>query len=982
MPRVLLVLVPFIAGGLPLSATALGLGEIRLQSALNQPFRAEIPLSADAGDDWRQVNVRLAPAEVFQRFGLDRPAFLGDFSFVVGDGGAGAGLVRISSTRPVAEPFVSLLVEVSWPAGRLLREYTVLLDPPAFASTEAVPARIQAPQAAATPVTPVSRQPEAQADRPGPVVSARPPVDAAAGEPGTLQVRANDTLWGIADRTRADAVSINQMMVALYRANPQAFAGNINRLKAGVILRIPPAAEVAALSPAEATAEVRRQTEDWRGAPPRTAAEPRLQLKPPADEKAPVTPGAAAVGDDRTARLEEELRESRRLVALKNSELQQLQARLAALEGKDATPGQDVAPVAAPSAEGDAPVARLPGEELPTPDAVVGDAAVGESAQAAGGAPPEAAARPVRRPLRPEPVAKSWLQTLGGMVSSTWFLIAAAVALLAGVFVVFSRRRAAGVEDEGTGHFPPISPRGTPSRDAPASSPSPKPAVSPRDTILVEESPAAQSSVRLPALDQSLVTEAREETPLERTISTDAAVELDQSDVVAEAEFHMAYGLYDQAAEILGRALEKSPARRDLRLKLLEVYFIWENKAAFVTEARTYRGQLTDEGGGDWHKVCIMGRQLCPDEVLFAEGAGGGLGSAEADVPLGDDEAGGLDFTFDEGDEAALDVDLTGARPGPDIAVVDPGDLDFGDDTSLMQTAIADAGDGDDAAGRTMETPTIESPWLETPTIETPTIETPAASTVETPTLEREAPDFAATVDSTAEINVEDLGLDLRGLDGIAEELGTDADDPSADDSGVIDIGSIGDEGVDDTSMLGDMSGFDDVVEDEDLADGAMTLPAESDDGEPLDLPAFSSAMEKSAAGSGSDTVEQPRSGAAFDLPHGGDTAEQPAIGDTAEQPGMAADGAWEGGAVDFDIGDALGTDVAGSDDATVYAPPERRGPDGPTLTEVGTKLDLARAYVDMGDPDGARSILNEVIEEGDQSQRQEARKLLDDLAD
>ena len=133
MPRVRLAAVPLLAGLLPLTAGALGLGEITLRSALNQPFVAEIPVTADSADELNQLTVQLAPAATFERFGLDRPRFLEDLSFQVQREGSRA-VVRVTSTQPVSEPFISLLLDVGWPQGRLLREYTVLLDPPAFAA--------------------------------------------------------------------------------------------------------------------------------------------------------------------------------------------------------------------------------------------------------------------------------------------------------------------------------------------------------------------------------------------------------------------------------------------------------------------------------------------------------------------------------------------------------------------------------------------------------------------------------------------------------------------------------------------------------------------------------------------------------------------------------------------------------------------------------------------------------------------------------
>ena len=122
---------------------ALGLGDIRLNSALNQPFDAEIELISATQDDLGALRATLASGDTFTRYGLDRPSFLSDFSFRVAKGTDGRDVLRVTSPRPVTEPFVTLLVEANWPRGRLLREYTVLLDPPVYA-----PAQTAAPEAA------------------------------------------------------------------------------------------------------------------------------------------------------------------------------------------------------------------------------------------------------------------------------------------------------------------------------------------------------------------------------------------------------------------------------------------------------------------------------------------------------------------------------------------------------------------------------------------------------------------------------------------------------------------------------------------------------------------------------------------------------------------------------------------------------------------------------------------------------------------
>src|SRR5512134_622194 len=193
----------------PSALYALGLGEIRLNSALNQPFDAEIELVSAAQEDLAALQASLASSDTFVRYGLDKPAYLSDFTFRVARVN-GRDVLRITSPRPVTEPFVTMLVEASWPRGRLLREYTVLLDPPVFSPA---PAAAEAPVAPASSTAP-ARAPTVSAPAPAPAPAAAPApvtmeprepretrVAAAplAVEPGTTyRVRPNDTLWKIA----------------------------------------------------------------------------------------------------------------------------------------------------------------------------------------------------------------------------------------------------------------------------------------------------------------------------------------------------------------------------------------------------------------------------------------------------------------------------------------------------------------------------------------------------------------------------------------------------------------------------------------------------------------------------------------------------------------------------------------------------------------------------------------------------------------
>lgn len=1026
MPRLTLAAVPLLAGLLPLSAGALGLGEISLRSALNQPLDAVIPLTGDSADELRQVQVRLASPDVFQRFGLDRPSFLNDLVFQVQADGT-QGVVRVSSPRAVSEPFVSLLLEVTWPAGRLLREYTVLLDPPAFAQPAPAP-QVAAPADAGSGSV-VSRPAPAPAATPAPAAEApaaalapgQPSAQASTQEstrestrestqespqssqsaaPGTYgPVRPSETLWAIAQSVRPDDATTNQMMVALFRANPEAFAGNINRLRAGAILRVPAPDELASLAGPNATAEVRRQNEEWRqGTAATTGAggdSPRLQLVPPAEEAAgaPATDAAPAAASGGDARLAAELAESRRLLELRNQELKVLQDRLSALEGSGPAPGpgtpgagEGVADAATDAAideaADEAAVERLPDEVEPLPGTVAGADAASDADTAsealATGEPAATGRAAARRPAATTPAETggSFLGSIGNLVLNAWFLGAAALVLLGSLFL-FRRRSAAGGDADATDirdlryaadPFGREADRGREPDDGalPAAG---------RDSFIVEEeSGDAGDRTAIAPAPRLPIPRGDGEQPLEKTISADSGMEIDQADVVAEADFHMAYGLYDQAADLLGKALRNDPSRRDLRLKLLEVLFIWENKGAFLKEARTFHEQLQGSSDPDWNKVLIMGKQLCPEDALFAGAAT--AGSADSlDFSL--DDAGrsaDVDIPFDEA-AAGTAVDLDVPAPGAGDSL----DFDLGDSDSGATQSTTSLNTG---MSPTVEAPTLETPTIETPTVETPTIESESlgSPTVESPTLESTGLDWPGQAgrstgepasqssdqtsdqgpDSTEEINLEDLGLDLTGLDEAAGDLaGTTNLGPGPD----FDVGeNLGDGSP--SSLLqeptGDLAGPDSTAE----------LPGMGLDEGTLDLPAFGTALEKSG--------NQGRAGEDATA----DTAEHRALDDTAEQPraDMSQAGDSDAGSLDLDLD--LGAEPEQEEVEPTAIVSGRRGPEGPTMTEVGTKLDLARAYIDMGDPDGARSILNEVLEEGDGPQQQEARKLLDELAD
>lgn len=311
-------------------ALALGLGTIHVNSKLNQPLDAEIPVLQGTAGEAEGLLVQLAAAEDFDRVGLNRSRLSVPLEFSLVKGSHGDMVIKVTSKDVIREPFLDFLVEANWPKGRLLREYTVLLDPPVMAPATgkaAVATAAKTPERAPTQPLPEAK-PKAPAKPPKapPSVAAAPRAEPAPSKPaaapaepkrtaasGEYTVEAGDTLSGIARDVRPDeSTNVNQLMLALLKQNPNAFyKENINALKRGSILRIPSADQIKAVgSASEAAAMVHSQIEDWRGgaaAKPTLVADTGTPTPPP--PKAPAakttsTPTTAATSKAPSERLE------------------------------------------------------------------------------------------------------------------------------------------------------------------------------------------------------------------------------------------------------------------------------------------------------------------------------------------------------------------------------------------------------------------------------------------------------------------------------------------------------------------------------------------------------------------------------------------------------------------------------------------------------------------------------------------------------
>ena len=656
-------------------AHALGLGQIEVKSHLNQPLQAEIPIIQTVPGEADNLLVRLAPPDAFARVGLERPAALAaNLEFAVGTNARGERVIRVTTRNKVSDPFVTFLLEVDWGRGRLVREFTVLLDPPylapavpkvvtpaTVAPSPAPPAAGAAPLPAPAPA-PAVREPAAEPSPPAPaaapvvpapVAESRPPspppapapsvppapAPAPAAAPDSIgPVAAGQTLWAIAEAHRPAGTSVNQMMLAMLRANPDAFIdGNINRLKRGAILRIPGAGEVQTLSAAEAALLVREQNEAWqqgRRALPQpaesvaAAAAPRRPARAPADARLEIVPpvgdapargaqsGASADGEGTALRAElgqarEELaarsaevaelkarlddlermsRDQQRLLSLKDSELAALQRRLAELEGREHQP-----------AAADAPAVEAASE-------AVADAAGGETgpesaeAVAAAGEPAPPASTPDMTPAAPAPGPTTpWYQRpwgLGGMA----LLVVGLLAWL------FGRRR------------------------QPAEAP-------PRRHIDVGALTAGAAAPRA----------ATPRVEVEELAETEA---FDADDGQAERQ--------DAGLAALESAVESDAGDIDAHLALLREHHARGDAEAFEAAAAAMRVQLGDPDDPRWDEVRRMGRALSPDSPLFAE-EGDFAGS-----PADSDD-------FIERDEATGDLLAEGSGSGPaEDAAEDP----------------------------------------------------------------------------------------------------------------------------------------------------------------------------------------------------------------------------------------------------------------------------------------------------------------------
>jgi pilus assembly protein FimV len=855
------------------NAYAAGLGKLTVLSALGQPLRAEIELTSVAKDEVGALSAKLASAAAFKQANIEFNSALNGVRFSVEHRGERQ-FIRVSSALPLNEPFVDMLLELSGPNGRLVREYTFLLDPADLRTS-------QSAQVAPAPVPGLEERAVASQPLPQAAPAGRTPrkesaprvarpaeakTEAAAGE---YRVRSGDTLARIASQVKPAGVSLDQMLVALYQSNSDAFVGNnMNRLKAGKILSVPDEGAVRGVSAGEARGIVVAQAADFNAyrnklagqvsastaqqsaesgqsaggkitakveerATPASEAKDKLKLS-----NAPAAAGAedkiakdkaVAEANARVKELEKNVGELQKLLEVKSKSLaeQQKQTDAAKIEAKPAAPTSPAV--------------------VPTP----ADASPAKPAEAAPQKPvaPPVAAKPKPAAPPPEP---SFLDEL----TDNPFLLPGIGALLValGALGIYRARR----QKQGK----------------------------PFDDSIIADSSLKANSLFGSTGGQSVDTS----NSVFNSSFSPSVSQLDTNEVdpVAEADVYIAYGRDAQAEEILKEALRTQPERHAVRVKLLEIYSNRKDLRAFEVLATELYG-LTNGKGEEWAQAAAFGIAIDPNNPLYANGkadmsgAPSALGSptqpldeqglatllATTQTDASDKPGGTLDTDSSYFGNTAMAIETPlEPVPEPEVPKTTSNDLDF-DLDGLQDMAVPDTVPRPAPAEPPAELASIDFNFLDEPTT-------------------------APAIESTPEPKV----------DAVAEELPVT---PLADLEFTLDDKLSETARPDDISL--DNGGLDEML-------AKAETPSD-----PLDFDLSSISLE---------------------LPPVEPVAGEPPALELAMEP----------------------HELAASDSA-----------------EMTTKLDLAVAYREIGDKEGARELLDEVLKGGTPEQSERAKAMLLELA-
>lgn len=926
-------------------ATAANMSDINVISALGHPLKAEISLAELGKNDKSTLVVRMASVNEFKSAGIDYPYSLPKLTFQIDTRANGELYIKLSSSQPVNDPFVSLLIELSWPSGKLLREYTFLLDPAGFVAEQPKAAEVKpvepilplpavvpapavtpevatlptAPETAALPVEETSKEGGAASapavsdmakaelataelakaeplavTEPGKAESEAPvkveplaPTPQAATKSSSILVEKGDTLGKIADAVKPVDVSLERMLVAMYHANAKSFDGkNMNRIRAGKILRMPESVEIAKVSQAAAVKEIRAQVADWQDYRQKLAAAQSVSA-----EQAPKQEAAGKISAA-VAEKAPVIKESAKEV-LKLSKGETLGDKAVAggaktKQEKLADKADDAVAKSKQLQEEKKKIAKLENinKDVSKLVELKGGPVSTNGAEAKLAASAPAAIPAVKKPLAASAVPAAQPVTPDFDVLALLddpIMLAGIVAVLLGL--------------GGLGYVMVRRSKAGQKKSNKKSEVSSK---------KNEDIGSATGSWRTPVAPSPDTGDFTQAVSPSQAAPMSVAAALDDVDPISEADLFLNFGRDAQAEEILKDALSKNPSNNQVKLKLLSIYASRKDNNTFSKYAK----EVQDSGdAAAWERVAVMGREIDPDNPSY----GGVKGEARSREPV----------------KAEVDFDLGMEKPSVPVASKPAEEFKMDFDVTGIQPSLS-------------EKPIdLNAPF-------TNSVISYAKSSANV-----DATSILSKGDVNAAQAATPMDFDVSGiLPGEAKSF-AQSSKMDFDVSGAL---AEGDDRAAPSTMDFDLSG--NIPENlEATTDIKPAAPALNFDDLVFDIPTSQpqpvQATPKAAVDEGMEF-----------------TIDFPTSSNTEMPPGKP-----EAKKLDIDFGDIninLGEDI----------PPAHAGGEGKDEQwhEVATKLDLAKAYQEMGDVDGAREILEEVVRDGDATQRESAEKLMQQI--
>ena len=915
----------------PVSGYSLGIGDIRVRSALNQNLNAEIALVASRGEDPSNIKVNLAPAEKFDEAGVPWSYFLSKIRFQPVVKPNGSMVIKVTSREALKEPYLNFLLEVSWPKGSLYREFTVLVDPPAEYQQQGYQAPVyQEPSYTVSPsdenYSSAQRDeytPRKRVVRQHPVKSRRSP-SGSGGFGGQIVTRRNDTLWNVAERARGQGVSIEQMMIALYEKNPSAFyQQNVNALSAGKTLKIPEKGVVQQVSRQEALAEFGRHNDAWKNNrsgitssethfPKEEVVDSQLKLEAPAEatvganetvapssgqvesKKSTTTQSASqqqpaadqgnAKGtsvpvDDalqsKVAALEKQMAMMQELIALKDKQLAELQNPAQTATTTPVPPTQPVPSVTAP-------LEAKPEQPAPPEQATQTSPTPSKPVQ------PVTPLKPIAKPPIKKAVPVSHPVTEEGSSPLVWILGGLFAILLPLFGWLWWQKKKIMQETDNESMFRNYT--NMRSNDSTGAF-----------TTIAKKSGTGSVSAESSFLNDFKASD----------FESFESFNVDHGDIdpIAEADVYLAYGRYQQAEDLIRQAIKDTPERDECKLKLLEIFHANSNKQDF----ESYATELAAAGKKDdkefWKKVSELSKDVCPDSELFIN-----TNTSSPAVFVTESEVLGENVLFDS---PAVE-EKTVAKMGVD-------------DVEHHGVATFDVSEG------------AEDAFFNAQSREEPKSEPKGGPSLELVEDEK-------TIDNT------DFDLDTF------EDSFTD---PS--DNGLLDfdLGPYPGNSPDEPEATKVAMNFDSTL------DSELDLPSASK--EEFEAYDFDFNLDKK------ETIEPIKKPTAFEAES---TQEQSAwepektidfVVENVTEPEPLSDDTID---FSFDFEPSMT-----SSSKPTYQDHDFGVSDLTDMDEIETKLDLAKAYIDMGDVDSAKDIIEQVLVKGNEDQKKTAQVLLDDLS-